>query len=152
MRGTLSLDEWVSESLGGKNIFVQMLSGHSAPDELSLEIAKANLRHHFSAVGLCENMSEFLLRLCAKSGLKLPFYSQTNITSGSPRTTGQLSEKARQTFIEDNQLDYGIFEHARLRSRAMHTGPAACSIRRCNWSKRSRPRLIGSRIRIFTVQ
>ncbi|AXF07040.1 chondroitin 4-O-sulfotransferase [Paraburkholderia graminis] len=113
LRGTLSLDEWVSESLGGKNIFVQMLTGHSAPEELSLEIAKANLRHHFSAVGLCENMSEFLLRLCAKTGLKLPFYFQTNITSGSPKAIGQLSEKSRQKFIEDNQLDYRIFEHAK---------------------------------------
>lgn len=59
-----------------------MLSGHSTPDKLSLEIATANLRHHCSTVGICENMSEFLLRLCAKTGLKLPFYFETNTTSG----------------------------------------------------------------------
>jgi hypothetical protein len=113
LRGALSLDEWVSESLGGKNVFVQMLSGHSTPDELSLGIAKANLQHHFSAVGTCENMSEFLLRLCARTGLKLPFYFETNITSGSAKNIGQLSESAKQKFIQDNSLDYEIFEYAK---------------------------------------
>lgn len=44
VRRALSLDEWVSESLGGSNVFVQMRSGHSTPDKLSLEIAKANSR------------------------------------------------------------------------------------------------------------
>ncbi|CAB3732582.1 hypothetical protein LMG22037_05718 [Paraburkholderia phenoliruptrix] len=112
-RGALSLEEWVSESLGGKNVFVQMLSGHSVPDVPSLDIAKANLRHHFSAVGICENMSEFLLRLCAKTGLKLPFYFETNITNGSPKEIGQLSEGAKQKFVEDNGLDYAILEHAK---------------------------------------
>ncbi|WP_025601145.1 sulfotransferase family 2 domain-containing protein [Burkholderia sp. WSM2230] len=117
LRGTLSLDEWVSESLGGRNIFVQMLSGHSAPDELSLGIAKANLQHYFSTVGICENMSEFLLRLCAKTGLKLPFYFKTNITSGSSEQIGQLSESAKQKFIDDNRLDYELFEHVRREIR-----------------------------------
>ncbi|CAB3637862.1 hypothetical protein LMG27174_00260 [Paraburkholderia rhynchosiae] len=124
LRGTLSLDEWVSESLGGKNIFAQMLSGHSAPQALSLEVAQANLRHHFSAVGVCENMSEFLLRLCGKTGLKLPFYFETNITSGSSKDIGQLSETARQKFVEDNRLDYRIFEHAKrqIESDAQESG------------------------------
>jgi len=112
-RGTLSLDDWVSESLGGKNIFVQMLSGHSAPDELSLSIAKANLQHHFSTVGTCENMSEFLLRLCANTGLELPFYFETNVTSGSSKAHGPLAESAKQKFIDDNRLDYELFEHVR---------------------------------------
>ncbi|MFM0328606.1 chondroitin 4-O-sulfotransferase [Paraburkholderia strydomiana] len=113
LRGALSLDEWVSESLGGRNVFVQMLSGHPAPDELSLGITKANLQHHFGAVGICENMSEFLLRLCAKTGMKLPFYFETNITSGSAKNIGQLSESAKQKFVQDNSLDYEIFEYAK---------------------------------------
>ncbi|MEC5407863.1 chondroitin 4-O-sulfotransferase [Paraburkholderia sp. MPAMCS5] len=112
-RGALSLDEWVSESLGGRNVFVQMLSGHPSPNELSLEVAQANLRQHFSAVGTCEDMSEFLLRLCGRAGLKLPFYFETNITSGSSKDIGQLSDTAREKFIEDNSLDYGIVEFAR---------------------------------------
>ncbi|MEX3764880.1 chondroitin 4-O-sulfotransferase [Paraburkholderia phenoliruptrix] len=112
-RGALTLDEWVRESLGGRNVFVQMLSGHLPPDALSLDIAKANLRHHFSTVGICENMSEFLLRLCAKTGLKLPLYFKTNVTNGSPKEIGQLSEGAKQKFVEDNGLDYAILEHAK---------------------------------------
>jgi hypothetical protein len=77
-QGILSLDEWVSESLGGRNLFVQMLSGHSAPDETSLDIAQSHLRQHVASVGVCENMSEFLLRLAGMSGLKLPFYFEAN--------------------------------------------------------------------------
>jgi hypothetical protein len=107
-RGALSLDEWVSESLGGRNVFVQMLSGHSTPDKLSLEIAKANSRHHISTGGICENISEFLLRLFAKTGLKLPLYFETNMTSGSSKNIGQLSESARQKFVQDNSLDFAI--------------------------------------------
>ena len=49
-QGVLSLDEWVSESLGAKNLFVQMLSGHSVVDETSLEIAQRHLRQHIDGV------------------------------------------------------------------------------------------------------
>ncbi|MFM0528115.1 hypothetical protein PQR11_24430 [Paraburkholderia strydomiana] len=69
---------------------MQILSDRPAPDELSLGIAKAKLQHHFSAVGICENMSEFILRLCAKPGLKLPLYFETNMASGSSKNIGRL--------------------------------------------------------------
>ncbi|MEW9582803.1 chondroitin 4-O-sulfotransferase [Paraburkholderia sp. DGU8] len=112
-QGALSLDEWVSESLGGKNLFVQMLSGHSVLDETSLEMAQAHLRQHVAAVGICENMSEFLLRLAGMSGLEWPFYFETNRTLGTPKRDDQLSEAARQKFIEDNSLDYELFREAK---------------------------------------
>ncbi|CAB3780834.1 hypothetical protein LMG28614_01099 [Paraburkholderia ultramafica] len=111
-RGTLSLDEWVAESLGGKNLFVQMLSGHSVLNESSLDIAQTHLRQHIGTVGVCENMSDFLLGLCGMSGLKLPFYFETNRTRGSSKNKGHLSEAARQKFLEDNCLDYEIFRDA----------------------------------------
>ena len=112
-QGTLSLDEWVSESLGGKNLFVEMLSGHSVPNETSLEVAQSHLRQHVATVGLCENMSEFLLRLAGMSGLKLPFYFETNKTVASPKRASHLSEAARQKFLEDNSLDYELFRDAK---------------------------------------
>ncbi|SIT36218.1 conserved hypothetical protein [Paraburkholderia ribeironis] len=111
-RGAISLDEWVAESLGGKNLFVQMLSGHPVLNETSLEVAQDHLRHHIATVGVCENMSEFLLRLCGMTGLKLPFYFETNRTSGFAKDRSQLSEMARQKFVEDNSLDYQIFRDA----------------------------------------
>jgi hypothetical protein len=112
-QGALSLDEWVGESLAGKNLFVQMLSGHSVLNETSLEIAQSHLRQHIGTVGVCENMSQFLLRLAGMNGLKWPFYFETNRTLGTPKGSGQLSETTRQKFIEDNSLDYEIFREAR---------------------------------------
>ncbi|SMG44563.1 chondroitin 4-O-sulfotransferase [Paraburkholderia susongensis] len=111
-QGKISLDEWVSESLGGKNLFVYMLSGHSVANENSLEIARTRLSQHMSTVGVCEDMSEFLLRLCGTTGLKLPFYFETNLTSGPPKERSHLSDAAKQKFIEDNHLDYELFRHA----------------------------------------
>jgi len=111
-RGTLSLDDWVSESLGGKNLFVQMLSGHSVLNETSLEIAQTHLQQHIGAVGVCEDMSEFLLRLCGMSGLQLPFYFESNRTRGSSKDRNHLSDEARLKFLDDNRLDYEIFQNA----------------------------------------
>jgi hypothetical protein len=108
-RGTISLDDWVSESMAGKNLFVQMLSGHSAIEDASLEVARVHLRQHIGTVGVCENMSEFLLRLCGMTGLKLPFYFETNRTRRSSKERGHLSEAAREKFVEDNKLDYQLF-------------------------------------------
>jgi hypothetical protein len=90
-----------------------MLSGHSVPDESSLEIAQSHLRQHVAAVGLCENMSEFVLRLAGMSGLKLPFYFEANRTVGAPKGTSTLSDAARQKFLEDNRLDYELFRQAK---------------------------------------
>ncbi|MCC8401250.1 chondroitin 4-O-sulfotransferase [Paraburkholderia sp. MMS20-SJTN17] len=111
-QGVLSLDEWVSESLGGRNLFVQMLSGEPAVNEASLAVAQINLREQISTVGVCEEMSEFLLRLCGSTGMKLPFYFETNRTNGAPKGHAQVSEAARQKFIEDNSLDYALFRDA----------------------------------------
>jgi hypothetical protein len=112
-QGTISLDEWVAESLAGKNLFVQMLSGHSALNESSLAVAQSHLRQHIGTVGLCENMSEFLLRLAGMSGLKLPFYFEANRTIGTPKGESLLSDAARRKFLEDNQLDYDLLHDAK---------------------------------------
>jgi hypothetical protein len=111
-QGVLSLDEWVSESLGGRNLFVQMLSGEPTVNQASLAIAQTHLHEQIGTVGVCENMSEFLLRLCGSSGLKLPFYFETNKTNGSPKGKSHLTETAKQKFIDDNSLDYEIFHEA----------------------------------------
>ncbi|WP_233800170.1 chondroitin 4-O-sulfotransferase [Paraburkholderia sp. HP33-1] len=110
-RGEVSLNEWVSGSYGGKNLFVQMLSGHGDVRRESLEIAIEHLRQHIPTVGLCEDMSDFLLRLCGRTGMRLPFYIRTNVTEGVPKEHSPLSEQARQKFIEDNQLDYELYQH-----------------------------------------
>lgn len=112
-QGVISLDEWVAESLAGKNLFVHMLSGQSVLNENSLAVAQSHLRQHIGTTGLCENMSEFLLRLAAMSGLKLPFYFEANRTVGTPKGESPLSDAARRKFLEDNRLDYELFHDAK---------------------------------------
>ncbi|APA85664.1 sulfotransferase family 2 domain-containing protein [Paraburkholderia sprentiae WSM5005] len=111
-QGVLSLDEWVSESLGGRNLFVQMLSGEPAVNEASLAVAQIHLREQISTVGVCEDMSEFLLRLCGSTGMELPFYFEANRTNGAPKGNAHISEAARQKFIENNSFDYELFHDA----------------------------------------
>ncbi|EDZ97777.1 conserved hypothetical protein [Burkholderia sp. H160] len=111
-QGVLSLDEWVSESLGGRNLFVQMLSGEPAVNEASLAVAKIHLREQIGTVGVCEDMSEFLLRLCGSTGMRLPFYFEANRTKDAPKGKARISEAARQKFIADNSLDYELFRDA----------------------------------------
>ncbi|MBC8738333.1 chondroitin 4-O-sulfotransferase [Paraburkholderia sp. UCT31] len=112
LQGVLSLDEWVSESLGGRNLFVQMLSGEPAVNEASLAVAQIHLREQIGTVGVCEDMSEFLLRLCGATGMKLPFCFEANRTNGAPKGKAHISEAARQKFIDDNSLDYELFRDA----------------------------------------
>jgi hypothetical protein len=111
-QGVLSLDEWVSESLGGRNLFVQMLSGEPTANEASLAVAQIHLREQIGTVGVCEDMSEFLLRLCGSTGMKLPFCFEANRTNGTRKGKAQVSEAARQKFIDDNSLDYELFRDA----------------------------------------
>ncbi|WP_144108583.1 sulfotransferase family 2 domain-containing protein [Paraburkholderia sp. BCC1886] len=113
-RGNLTLDEWVGESMnGGNNLYVQMLSGRPIVDQQSLELARIHLRRHITTFGFCENISEFLLRLCGTTGLRLPFYFETNKTCGTAEQKLHLSETAKQDFIEQNSLDYQLFHEAK---------------------------------------
>ncbi|WP_373686929.1 chondroitin 4-O-sulfotransferase [Paraburkholderia youngii] len=109
--GELSLDDWVGESCSGKNLFVQMLSGHGRVNRESLELAIENVRQHIPTVGVCEDMSDFLLRLCGRTGMRLPFFIRTNVTEGVPKECSPLSERAREKFVEDNHLDYELYRY-----------------------------------------
>ena len=109
MRGDISIDEWVSESYDGLNLFTTMVSGHSNPDATSLQIAKDNLRTHFLSVGTCEDMSSYLLRLCATCGLHMPFFVEAN--RAHPRSPASpVSEAAKHKFLEANRLDVELYQ------------------------------------------
>jgi hypothetical protein len=111
-RGEISLDEWIRGSYGGRNLFVHMLSGHAFANHESLAIAISHIRHHISTIGLCEDMSDFLLRICGHTGMQYPFFIRTNTTESSPKRFVQLSDQARQKFVEDNKLDYELYQFA----------------------------------------
>jgi hypothetical protein len=86
-----------------------MLSGDPTLNESSLDLARYNLRQHIPVVGLCEDMSAFLLRLCGKTGFGLPFYAETNVTNLAGSRKQQLSESAREAFLADNAWDYALY-------------------------------------------
>jgi hypothetical protein len=124
-QGGLSLDEWVGESLAGKNVFVQMLSGEPVANAASLAIAQTHLREEIGTVGVCEDMSEFVLRLCGSTGMTLPFYFEVNRTANSaPKSRARVSETAKQKFIDENRLDYELFREANriVETNAKETG------------------------------
>ncbi|RQR58357.1 chondroitin 4-O-sulfotransferase [Burkholderia sp. Bp9125] len=112
-RGLLSLDDWVMDSLGGRNVFVNMISGLPPGDERALETAKHNLTHTIDTVGMCSDMSAFLLRLCARTDLELPFYVESNKTQSGPSTEHTLGDAAKARFIADNRDDYALLAHAK---------------------------------------
>ncbi|MBR8057209.1 chondroitin 4-O-sulfotransferase [Burkholderia dolosa] len=111
-RGLLSLDEWVMDSLGGRNVFVNMISGLPHNDGSALKIAKYNLQHTIGPVGTCADMSSFLLRLCSRTDLDLPFYVEANKTQGGRPETHNLSDAAKARFREDNKDDYALLAYA----------------------------------------
>lgn len=115
--GVLSLDQWVAGSHDGGNLYVKMLTGRAAIDRDAFHLACENIDRRFAWAGCCEDLSEFLLLLCAKTGLKLPFYSTTNITDHrSVHRTG-VSDWAIEKFKADNAFDYELYEFVRERVR-----------------------------------
>ena len=107
-RGDISIDEWVSESYDGLNLFTKMVSGHLNPDATSLQVAKNNLNAHFLTIGNCEDMSGYLLRLCATSNLQMPFFVEAN--RAHPKSLDPpVSEAAKHKFLDANRLDVELY-------------------------------------------
>ncbi|PRF68730.1 chondroitin 4-O-sulfotransferase [Burkholderia multivorans] len=111
-RGLLSLEEWVTGSLGGRNVFVNMIGGLAHNDGEALRMAKHNLQYTVGPIGTCADMSSFLLRLCSRTDLDLPFYVEANKTQGKRSQTHQLSDAAKAQFREDNKEDYALLDYA----------------------------------------
>ena len=110
-RGDISIEEWVSESYGGLNLFTSMLSGHPNPNETSLQFANHNLQAHFPTIGACKDISSYLLRLCATSGLRMPFFVEAN--RAHPNSIDQpISEATKFKFLKDNRLDVELYQNA----------------------------------------
>lgn len=110
-RGDISIEEWVSESYGGLNLFTAMLSGHPNPNTKSLQLAKYNLRTYFLTIGACKDISSYLLRLCASSGLQMPFFVEAN--RAHPKLLDQpISEAIKLKFMDDNRLDVELYDEA----------------------------------------
>src|ERR1044071_1730256 len=130
--GRMGLDDFVREraSIGANNDQTRLISGvekvnrklwsggegvNEEPGDTDiLEIAKANIRDHFTHVGLAENFDESLLLLRRRLGWRNVYYVKQNVTKGRlskrqvPRETLSLIEK-------HNELDMALYEYARAR-------------------------------------
>ena len=124
--GVISLDEWVRESHDGRNIFIKMITGHEVVDDDSLRLACEHIERRFIWAGCCEDLSQFLLFLCGKSNLDLPFYSKTNVTKKDCKSNPDISKDAVNRFMADNVLDYKLYEFVKARvEREVEKGGAA---------------------------
>lgn len=112
-QGNISINEWLESSYEGQNIMTHMLCGYNVPNEYRLALAKQNLKERFTCFGFCEDMSQFLLLLCASTGLKLPYYFYTNKTAGKESIMVEPDQKAREKFINDNTDDYELYNFAK---------------------------------------
>ena len=131
-QGRMGLDDFVREraAIGANNDQTRLISGvekvnaklwnngqgvnEEAGDVDILAIARANLRDHFTLVGLAENFDESLLLLKRRLGWRNVYYVKQNVTKGRlakkqvPRETVSLIEK-------HNELDMALYEYARQR-------------------------------------
>lgn len=116
-KGVLSLDQWVAGSHDGGNLYVKMLTGLPEVDRDVFLLACENIDRRFVWAGCCEDLSEFLLLLCAKTELDLPFYSPTNVTRRGTLPCAEVSDWAIKKFNSDNEFDYELYKFVRERVR-----------------------------------
>jgi hypothetical protein len=77
----------------------------------TLEIAKKNLRDHFSVVGLSERFDETLILIKRKFGWRLPCYVKVNVTKNRP-SKGSLSDSTLELLQEHTVLDEQLYKYA----------------------------------------
>jgi hypothetical protein len=79
-----------------------------------LEVAKANLRDHFTLVGLSERFDESLLLLKRLLGWRNIYYVKQNVTKGRPAKR-QMPQETVRLIEKHNELDMALYEYARRR-------------------------------------
>jgi hypothetical protein len=121
--GSMGLMDFVREGvfkIGVDNGQTRLLSGApKSGDQIGfrgctrdhLELAKTNLTHHFSAVGLMERYDASLLLMQRAYGWKTPYCVSQNVRQGRSQRE-ELSQADRDTIAEYNQLDLELYAHA----------------------------------------
>ncbi|MGB7925626.1 MAG: sulfotransferase family 2 domain-containing protein [Pyrinomonadaceae bacterium] len=83
----------------------------------ALEIAKTNLREHFSAVGLFKSFDESLLLFKKVLGWGSVYYVRLNVTRERPAKR-QVPREERALIEKHNELDMELYDYARQRFEA----------------------------------
>src|SRR5918912_423372 len=128
----MSLDDFVREraAINANNDQTRLLSGvkkvnkklwgegqgvnEEACDVDILEIAKANIRDHFTLVGLAESFDESLLLLRKRLGWRNVYYVKRNVTKGRPAKR-EVPRETISLIEKHNELDMALYEFARQR-------------------------------------
>jgi hypothetical protein len=114
----MSLEEFL-ETLANNNSQTKMIAGFDSSSDLlslpcgadTLELAKANLRNHFSLVGLSERFTETLALARRKFGWRVPAYASCNATPGRKRAV--VSARLREVIADRNSFDMELYKYAR---------------------------------------
>ncbi len=99
------------------NLQVRFLSGNpkvaigSVTREM-LEEAWENLNKHFPVIGIQEQFDAYILMLCDRYELKIPFYRKQRVNKGRKAVT-ELDDATRKAVVAKNLLDIELYERVR---------------------------------------
>ncbi|HEX8474147.1 MAG TPA: sulfotransferase family 2 domain-containing protein [Pyrinomonadaceae bacterium] len=116
----MSLADFVESRISqAKNHQTRMISGlENRFDDAALEVAKANLRTHFTAVGLNEKFDESLILFKRLLGWNNIFYVKRNVTKKRPRLR-DVPDATVKLIEKQNALDTELYEFAAQRFREL---------------------------------
>lgn len=122
----VTLEDFIETYGGAKDNMTKYLSGEKLRIQLTdpsneanfecssetLELAKRNLRNHFSVVGLSERFDESLILLRKILGWKIPLYDKNNVTRNRP-STKDISKGTLRLIERSNEFDFQLYEYAK---------------------------------------
>jgi hypothetical protein len=132
----IDLETFVSGEIakGVDNGQTRLISGvGSTPDfdgcsRETLELAKKNLREHFSVIGLTKKFDETLILLKRTLGWGLPFYTRKNITRERPYRSNPPQALVK-LIRQRNKWDVELYEYAQERMEEQLRGQPAAFVR-----------------------
>jgi hypothetical protein len=78
----------------------------------TLELAKKNLKEHFTLVGVLERFDEGLILLKRTLGWNIPLYTKNNVTKNRP-SKSDISTKALSLLEKFNEYDIQLYEYGK---------------------------------------
>lgn len=106
-------------------------SGSGPVDDAMFEQAKANLRKHFSVVGLSKEFDAFYLLVCEEMGFRPRYYVRYNqARKGQKKFI--LDPETRDKLKEYNQFDIALYQYGRELSAELIAGQGSSFNRRLN--------------------
>jgi hypothetical protein len=99
------------------NLQVRLLSGNaripigSVTREM-MEEAWKNLSAHFPVIGIQEQFDAYILMLCDRYELRIPYYRKQRVNKGR-KAVAELDEETRRAVVNKNLLDIELYERVK---------------------------------------